>query len=329
MNWALIDPNLNDYHSDPMEISSTFWLPDITDWWRQQEEMNSKYANLSNVARDIFSVIPHSIRVEASLSLFRDVIGWRQSNTTGETLREEVVVRQFAQANNGSLACADPEFDTMNAENDSDMENEAEERTLHRMANVHDFSEMWQGSQNLCATQKKSRAQDRQMTAVRFISDTEEIVKASWSLPQPDGAAAFKLSEISPFPPPVSAKDLPGRQMQILNLRRIRRIHSHPVESDEDCAPDSISDTEDWSNWDGDLDKPNDDEDDCVADVESDLEPDNIIEVPECPEQLDWSVAPNVPRLIRPTRKSKRQAARLLMKVTAIETRSNKGVKKV
>jgi hypothetical protein len=32
-NWGKINPNLNDYHSDPMEISSTFWIPNITDWW--------------------------------------------------------------------------------------------------------------------------------------------------------------------------------------------------------------------------------------------------------------------------------------------------------
>jgi len=32
-NCGQINPNLNDYHSDPMEISSTFWLPDITNWW--------------------------------------------------------------------------------------------------------------------------------------------------------------------------------------------------------------------------------------------------------------------------------------------------------
>jgi len=37
-NWGQINPNLNDYHSDPMEISSTFWIPDTTDWWGQQEE---------------------------------------------------------------------------------------------------------------------------------------------------------------------------------------------------------------------------------------------------------------------------------------------------
>ena len=36
-NWGQINPNLNDYHSDPVEISSWFWLPDITDWWRQQQ----------------------------------------------------------------------------------------------------------------------------------------------------------------------------------------------------------------------------------------------------------------------------------------------------
>jgi len=77
-NWGQINPNLNDYHSDPMEISSTFSILDITDWWRQQEETHSKCANLSNVARDIFSIIPHGVGVEASFSLGRDVIGWRQ-----------------------------------------------------------------------------------------------------------------------------------------------------------------------------------------------------------------------------------------------------------
>jgi hypothetical protein len=30
-HWRKINPNLNDYHSDPMEISSTFWIPDIPD----------------------------------------------------------------------------------------------------------------------------------------------------------------------------------------------------------------------------------------------------------------------------------------------------------
>jgi len=68
-NWGQINPNLNDYHSDPMEVGSTFWIPDITDWWRQQEETHSKYAYLSNVARDICSIIPHGVGVEACFSL--------------------------------------------------------------------------------------------------------------------------------------------------------------------------------------------------------------------------------------------------------------------
>jgi len=160
-NWGQINPNLNDYHSDPMEISSTFWIPDITDWWRQQEETHSKYADLSNVARDIFSIIPHGVRVEASCSLGRDVIGWRQSKITGKTIRKKVIVRQFAGANNGTLAGTDPELDTRNTENDSEIKKQAEERKLHRMAKVHDSLELWQGSQNLRATQKESRAQNK------------------------------------------------------------------------------------------------------------------------------------------------------------------------
>jgi len=327
-NCGQINPNLNDYHFGPMEISSTFWIPDITNWWRQQEETHSKYADLSNVARDIFSIIPHGVGVEASFSLGRDVIGWRQSKTTGETLREKVIVRQFARANNGILAGTDPELDTTNTENDLEMKKEAEERKLHRMAKVHDFLEMWQGSQNLRATQKEFRAKNRQMTAVGYISDTEEIVKASWSLFQHDGAAAFKLSERSPLPPALSAKNLPGGRTQILNVRRIRRINRHPVESDEDSAPECISDTEDWLNWNGDLDNPNDSEEECTAADKSDIEHNNGIEDPECPEQQDVSATPNVPGLVRPTRKSKRPAEKVLVTVNAVETRRNKGGKK-
>jgi hypothetical protein len=37
---------------------------------------------------------------------------------------------------------------------------------------------MWQGSQTLWATQKESRTQNEQMTAVAYISDKEVIVNA-------------------------------------------------------------------------------------------------------------------------------------------------------
>ena len=209
-NLRQINPNLNEYHSDPMKISSTFWIPDITNRWRQQEETRSKYADLSNVAHNIFCIIQYAVGVEVSFTLGRDAIGWRQSKTTGETLHKKVVIRQFAQANNRIMAGTDPERDTMNTGNDSKMKKEALERKLHRMAKVHDFLQMWQGSQILRATQKEFRAENIQMTAVGYISDPAGIVKASRSLFQHDGAAAFQLSERSPLPPALCAKDLPG-----------------------------------------------------------------------------------------------------------------------
>ena len=218
-NWGQINPTLNDYHSDQMEFSSTFWLPDITDCSRQQDGTHSKYADLSNVAPDIFSIIPNGVGVEASSSLCRNVIGWRQSKSTGETIREQVVIRQFTRANNGILAGTHPDLDNKNTENDSEMKKEGEERIFERMAKVHDYLEMWQGSQNLCATQKESHAQNNQMTAMGYILDTEKIVKASWSLFQHDGAAAFKLAERSPLPQSLSAKNLPGGRIRILNVR--------------------------------------------------------------------------------------------------------------
>jgi len=76
------------------------------------------------------------------------------------------------------------------------------------------------------------------------------------------------------------------------------------------------------------LDNPNDSEEDCTADVESDIEHNNCIEDPECPEQQDVSAAPNVPGLVQPTWKSKRQAEKVFVTVNAVETRRNEGGKK-
>ena len=92
---------------------------------------------------------------------------------------------------------------------------------MHRMAKVYDFLEMWQGSQNLRATQKESDIQNKPMTAIGYIADTEESVKASWLLFRHDGAAAFKLSERSPLPPALSAKEHTRARTQVLNFRRI------------------------------------------------------------------------------------------------------------
>ena len=143
-------------------------------------------------------------------------------------------------------------MDTTNTENDSEMRKEAEERKSHRMAKVHDILEMWQGSQNLHATQKESLAQNKQMTAVGYILDTEEIVNILRSLFQHNGAAAFGLSERSHLPPRLSAKDLAEGRTQVFNIRRISRINAHPVKSDEYSTLESISDTEDWLHWNGD-----------------------------------------------------------------------------
>jgi len=132
------------------------------------------------------------------------------------------------------LAGDEPALDKTDKENDSEMKNEAEERKLQRIAKVHIFVMMWQGSQNLLTTQKESRAQNKQMTPVVYILDTEKIVNACWSLFQHDVAAAFKLSERSPLPPALSANNLPGVRTQISNVCRMQRFNRKPVEIDED-----------------------------------------------------------------------------------------------
>jgi hypothetical protein len=171
------------------------------------------------------------------------------------------------------------------------------------MAMFHDFLEMWQGSLNLPATQKESRTQNKQIAAVGFISDTEEIIKAFWSNFQYDGAATSKLSERSLLPPALCAKDLPGGRTQVLNFSQIRQIDHHPAKSVKDSTPNSIADTENWFHWNGDLDNANDSEDECEADDESDIEPGSGITASESPQHRVVSAAQNVPGLLGPTQK--------------------------
>jgi hypothetical protein len=106
------------------------------------------------------------------------------------------------------------------------------------------------------------------------------------------------LSERSSLSPPVYAKDLPEEWIQILHVHRSWRINCHPVESDDVPATESISDTEDWLNWNGDLDQPNDTEDNCVAHIESEIEKCNGIHDSEWPLQQDVCAMQNGSRLV-------------------------------
>jgi hypothetical protein len=96
--------------------------------------------------------------VEASIFRGREVVAWWQSKTTGLTVRKKVFIRQFTEANNGILADSDPELDTTNTEIDSEIKKVAEVWKFHRMVKVNDILETVQGSENLCATPKESRA---------------------------------------------------------------------------------------------------------------------------------------------------------------------------
>jgi hypothetical protein len=107
--------------TDSREISSTVCIPDITNWCYQQAEMESMYTDLSNVTHNIFSIMPYDVTVVASSSLVRNLIGWRQSKTTGKILPKKVLVRQVAQAKKCILGGDNLVLDMTEIENDLDM----------------------------------------------------------------------------------------------------------------------------------------------------------------------------------------------------------------
>jgi len=71
------------------------------------------------------------------------------------------------------------------------------------------------------------------------------------------------------------------------------------------------------------LDNPNDCENDCTSDDESNIVPINVVEDPEYPEKKAVNASPYVPGLIWPTRKTKRQAEMVMVTVIEVETQRN------
>jgi hypothetical protein len=76
------------------------------------------------------------------------------------------------------------------------------------------------------------------------------------------------------------------------------------------------------------LENLNNSPDDWEADNESDMELDNGSEVSETLEVWNVSAAPNVPGLIRPTRRSKEKIEKVLVTFNIMEMRRNMEIKK-
>jgi len=76
-------------------------------------------------------------------------------------------------------AANNPALNRMYTRNNIEMKSESAASHLYRMAKVQDFSEMFLRSLNLYAIQKDCFAQNKHMAAMKYISHTGEIVKAS------------------------------------------------------------------------------------------------------------------------------------------------------
>jgi hypothetical protein len=79
-----------------------------------------------------------------------------------------------------------------------------------------------------------------------------------------------------------------------LNVRQIRRIDHHPVQSAEVISPEWISDTNNWLDLNGDLDNPNAGRDDWNADNKSDIQLDNTIKDLVWAMHREVSTPPNI-----------------------------------
>ena len=221
-------PNIDDLKSeDPDEMTAGFWKPDVAAYWLQQEENFGEYAVLARMARDIFSVIPHGVGVESSFSLGRDLIGWRQSSTNGETLRRKVIVRQYARSNPGLLPRVnDHHRDAAGIEK---KEQKEEDRKLMKLAGIRDHV-------NFKRCRKDRRRAKESLTKKNslfgYISDTAEMEPAGWELFDDRGKNAFLVHGKPPALKP--NEKVTTKAVRSYRLKRILRVDRRPGTTDID-----------------------------------------------------------------------------------------------
>lgn len=94
--------NLNDLeeeNQDPTRITVSWFNPTPDNFWRQVSSPSLSQHHqyllpVEQMARDIYSCVPHGVGVESSFSIGRNVLSWKQSRMTASTLQSMIVTRQ-------------------------------------------------------------------------------------------------------------------------------------------------------------------------------------------------------------------------------------------
>ena len=271
---------------DPEEVTASFWYPDVGGWWYNQEKMLGEYRDLAKMARDIFSVMPHGVGVEASFSLGRDVIGWRQSKTSGITLQQKVVVRQWARSNDGLFPEEIGMLDI--SDNDNEEKRQKEDRKLNQLASIKDFITFTNESRARKSYQRQVRqTKDTSIAGFGYISDSEEYYDVDWNEFDDNGAGAFEDS--SGDRRPLNLRSGTTKMSYGNLVGRIRRVERSCSDMESNIDP-ALSEAEAvWMFSDSDEDETGESDNGSVGegkqkgkaseDDEEDLEGDNEEEV--------------------------------------------------
>jgi len=111
------------------------------------------HADLSNLASDILSIIPHGVVLEASVSLGPDIMSWRHTKSNGAIFRDTVIATKLDSAIETRFAGDSTVCEAGQPQNDFEFKREGEETKLNKIARVEDVLEMWSGqAKPMCFT---------------------------------------------------------------------------------------------------------------------------------------------------------------------------------
>ena len=182
-------------NDDPGKVTISWFEPGPDGYWRKIASMPAqgdiKYLQrVEQMARDIFSCVPHGVGVESSFSIARNVISWKQSRMTANTLKSNMIVRQHLLKKNTYTYRGDRHSDPNHDQNPKIVM-----KRLNKLLCFTDYQHF-----AACAdAQATSRLPHEENPGIGFISgDEKEKDKKSWEAFEDDGTKYATLPVKAP-----------------------------------------------------------------------------------------------------------------------------------
>ena len=224
---------LEEENDDPGKITISWFKPTPDGYWAKiaiaPSRGDMKYLQrVEEMARDIFSCVPHGVGVESSFSIARNVVSWKQSRMTAKTLQANMIVRQHL--------LKEKTYSYRGARRTAQNEDENPKLVMKKLNKLLCYTD-YQHFAEAAAEQQQGRNPHEENPGFGFISgDEKDKDKKSWQAFEDEG---MKYAELA-------GKELKRKgaafKTVFADTQRIRKFSLNRAQSDTEADETELDD---------------------------------------------------------------------------------------